>query len=548
MIDWIKLIIILSGGLALFLYGMNLMSEGLNEAAGKGIRNILHSFTKNRFASFLTGTISTTLIQSSSAVSVMTISLVKARLLTFHQTFGILLGAGIGTTITAQIIAFKITDYSLLFIAIGFFINIIAKQRVLKFAGSALLGFGLLFYGLHLMSEAMSPLRTHEPFINLLVQLENPFLGILAGFIFTALIQSSSAFIGILIVLASQGLLSLEAGIPLLLGANIGTPVTAFIASLNAGYESKRVALAFFLINLIGVLIVCWWIQAYADFISSFTQGKIEGNLTEYSHIPRQIANAHTVFNVMVTILLIPLTNTLTKWIEWVIPARKPKKILPVDIQYLDKKMLKKPALAISLAKKEVMIMAEYVKEMLGLIIHPFVSKDTSQLQQIEQNEQKVDFLMRKISAYSTKISQKQIDEDIANEAFQIIYVISELEEIGDIISRTLLFKAKSWVESKKDFSDAGKKELLGFHFHTVEYLEKAMAIFDDYNKKALSKLKKEHKKYRNLADDLKQKHFERLGQNIPASIKSSKIHMDVMGALRAIHSHIANIVRIMVG
>ncbi len=541
------LIIGLLGGLALFLYGMNMMSNGLNKAAGSKIRSILNNFTKNRYKAFLTGTISTTLIQSSSAVSVMIISLVKAKLLTFPQTFGVLLGAGIGTTITAQIIAFKITDYSLLFIALGFFLKILTKKKVLQFSADAILGFGFLFYGLHLMSQAMYPLRSNEEFINLLIRLENPILGILTGFIFTALIQSSGAFIGILIVLSSQGLLTLEAGIPLLLGSNIGTTITALVASFNAGTDAKRVSFAFFIMNLLGVLLIFWWIPVYAKFIEYLTALRFSpdselGAIT-YS-IPRQIANAHTIFNIFVTIILLPFSNSISSLIIRLIPEKKKLEGFPLVVQYLDNNLISSPAIAISLAKKETLLMAEIVKDMLDNIIHPFIDKKGLVLEQIVKNEQIVDFYRKEISTYATKTSQQAMDSGLAEESYQIIYVISELEEIGDIISNTLYKKANDWLALKIDFSEEGKKELMGYHFHTVEQLTKTVDAFKEYDIKTAAKLKKQNKKLRTLVDELKRKHFERLSQNIPETIQSSKIHIEVIGALRMINSHIANIAR----
>ncbi|MFC2137350.1 Na/Pi cotransporter family protein [Bacteroidota bacterium] len=548
MINWSKLIIVVIGGLTLFLYGMNLMSEGLNKAAGKRIRDILNTFTKSRFVSFITGIVSTTLTQSSSAISVMVISLVKAKLLTFPQTFGILLGSGIGTTFTAQIIAFKITDYSLLFIAIGFAIQILSKRNSYKFIGSIIIGFGLLFFGLQLMSEAMYPLRSNETFLNLLIRMENPFLGIIVGFVFTALIQSSGAFIGIIIVLSTQGLVTLDAGIPLLLGANIGTTVTAIIASLNAGHESKRVAFAFFIINLIGVLLICWWIPAYSDlieWISPTINNESTTNIIDYSALPRQIANAHTVFNVLVTIILFPFSNTISKWIIWIIPAKIPKIDEPVKVQYLSEGLINQPGIAISLAKKETIVMAGYVESMLEEIINPFTNKDEKSIEIILKNEKIVDFLRKSIIDYSTKISQKEITSELVEESFQIVYIVSELEEIADIISRILLPRAKSWLETDDNFSDDGKKELLGYHFHTLDQLSKLLEVFQDYNEKKAQKAKKQHKKMRSLIEELKRKHFERLSMNLSESIQSSKVHLEVLGAFRVIHSHIANMVRI---
>jgi len=540
MTDWIKITVVFIGGLALFLYGMELLSDGLTQASGSRIRRILNTFTKNRFAAFLTGTVSTTVVQSSSAVSVMTISLVEANLLKYKQTFGILLGAGIGTTITAQIIAFKITDYSLIIIALGFFLRILSNKEVLKFTGSAIMGFGLLFYGLSIMSDAMVPLRTNENFINILLKLENPYLGILIGLFFTAIIQSSSAFIGILIVLASQGLITLDAAVPLLLGSNIGTSATAILASIQAGYEAKRVAVTFFLIKLIGVLLIVWWIPAFITLVKSLS------NTLDSTLLSRQIANAHTLFNVGVSVLLLPFSESISNLIIRLMPERKEKKEKPIRIKFLKKKIIDQPALGLMLAKKETFEMAAQVQEMLLTIIDPFIEKKEGNINEIETFEKRVDYYQSKIISYVTKISQRDINEDFINEGFKIIYIVSELEEIADIVYNSLLDKALVWLATDKHFSDAGKIELLEYHKHILNHYQNALNVFNEYNAKTISKLKKENKLLRNLSIELKQKHFIRLSQNIPESVSTSENHMEVIGNLRAIHGHISNIIRIL--
>lgn len=542
MINWVTLIIVFLGGLALFLYGMELMSDGLIKASGSRIRQILNVFTRNRFASFLTGTLTTTVVQSSSAVSVMSISLVESGLLKYRQTFGILLGAGIGTTITAQIIAFKLSDYSLLIVALGFFMKLLSNRAVLKFTGSALLGFGLLFYGLEVMSDAMLPLRSQANLINALLKLETPVLGILAGLIFTAIIQSSSAFIGILIVLATQGLLSLEAAVPLLLGANIGTTATAILASLKSGYESKRVAVTFFFIKLFGVLLILPWIPGYTHLVDKLSI-YISGNEIELS---RKIANAHTLFNIGVSIILLPFANTITGLIIKLMPSRVVVEEQPIDLKYVKKKMIDQPALALSLAKKETFEMAAHVRNMLEFIITPFIAKDKTNLDKIEELEKITDYYQKNISAYVMQISQQKVSEDLIDESFKINYIVTELEEIADVVYNALLDQALLWVNSTKEFSDEGKVELSKYHEQILGHYDSALHVFNQYNPKLASKLKKENKLLRNMSIELKQKHFLRLSHNIPESVSTTRTHMEIIGNLRAIHGHISNISRLL--
>jgi phosphate:Na+ symporter len=430
----------------------------------------------------------------------------------------------------------------LLIIALGFFLNILSKHNLLKMAGSAMMGFGLLFYGLHLMSQAMHPLRDYQPFLNFLTQLDHPLTGILAGLVFTAIIQSSSAFIGIVIVLASQGLINLEAGVALLLGSNIGTTFTSMIAAMNAGYEAKRVAAAFFMIKVVGVLFIVWWIPHYADFIRLMTTGQIGA---EIENLPRQIANAHTMFNVLVTIALLPFVRTFSLWIMKMIPVKEDKIAGPVEVKYLDEKLLSSPPLALSLAKKETMHLAEYVRQMLEVSIHPFISKEENYLQLIIDNEEKVDFLRIRIASYITKVSQGPMPSAMVGEAFRIHYIISEMEQIADVVSGELHDKAQEFIETDMEFSDEGKKDLQDFHGLTLEQFDKTVALLETLDQKEAAYIKANHRRFRQLSDELKRRHFERLTRNVQQSVSTSKLHMEVMGALRIIHSNFRNMVRI---
>ncbi|MEA3287467.1 MAG: Na/Pi cotransporter family protein, partial [Candidatus Marinimicrobia bacterium] len=359
-ISWGVLTMTLFGGLAFFLYGMEKMSSGMKKAAGDSMRSILSALTNNRYMGLLVGAFVTMVIQSSSATTVMLVSFVQAGLMTFVQSLGVILGADIGTTITAQLVAFKLTDYALLMIAVGFGLMMFGRNDNQKNIGESILGFGILFYGMKLMSEAMKPLRTFEPFITMLSHLENPLLGLLVGTIFTALIQSSSAFTGIIIVLAQQGLLSLDAGIPLIMGANIGTCVTAGLASIGASREAKRVAVAHVLFKLTGVLLFIFWIPWLADIIRSISPTSDAVGIAKLgSEVPRQIANAHTIFNVGLALAFIPFTSFFSKIIMKIYPDVEDEKDLTIATWHLDDSAIETPALALDLARAEINRMAK---------------------------------------------------------------------------------------------------------------------------------------------------------------------------------------------
>jgi phosphate:Na+ symporter len=535
--NWVYMLIIgLFGGLGLFLFGMHTMSEGMQQSAGERLRSILGNVTRNRLVGAGIGTIVTTVIQSSSATSVMLVSFVNAGLLQFRQTLPVLLGAAIGTTITAQMIAFKLTEYSLLLVAGGFFLQAFTKREQLKAAGSSIFGFGVLFFGMHIMSDAMAPLREWAPFIDLLLKLENPILGILVGAAFTALIQSSSAFVGIMIVLASQGLLTLDASIPLLLGSNLGTPVTALLSSLKADREAKKVALAFLVIKLISVLIFAGWTTQLGHLLARYTPDV---------SLQRSIANAHTVINLVLMIVVLPFTPQLARLVDWMVGKSPPSEQLKFSTRYLDEGTISTPSLALSLAKQEIIRMGMIVRTMFSHILPPFIEKDPKSLNFIYTHEQEVDFLRDHIKDYLLKINKESISSKRVNESFQMLYSMNEFEKIADIISGSLANRAEKWVLKEYEFSEDGKKELLIFHQKIEKQLKRSLVVFDETNLQKAARMKEKHKEYRTMSRELEKQHYERILEGMKESMDSSKTHLEVLALLSSIDSHATNIARI---
>ena len=547
--NWIFLLIAgLIGGLGLFLLGMNMMSDGMQNATGDRMRSILSHITKNRFLALGVGTFVTMVIQSSSATTVMLVSFVHSKLMKFKNTIGVILGAGIGTTITAQLIAFKLTDYSLLMIGIGFFLNSFTKSVYVRSIGKTILGFGILFFGMHIMSESMYPLRSFSPFIDSIIKLENPLLGILVGAAFTALIQSSSAFIGIMIVLATQGLLSLEASIPLLFGANIGTAITAILASIKTDREAKQVALAHTLVKVVGVLLFLFWIPQFADFIKVIspksTLSDSDFNILA-STVPRQIANAHTVFNIVLTCFILPFTGLFAGFIEKILPYKiieKPK----LKTVFLDYGMVKNSSLALSLAKRETIRMGQLVQNMTADIIIPFLVKKTEVINEIKQKEKEVNFLRDQLNDYIIKITRENLNEERVNEAFQLLYTVKEFEQIADIVSKRMIKKAARWSKMDYEFSVDGKNEIINYHTKTQKQLSRALEVFESVNLEKAQAMKDKYRRYRNMEIEFEKQHFERLKDEITETISSSNTHIDLMTFLRAINGHATNVARIL--
>lgn len=547
--NWVFLLIAgLMGGLGLFLLGMNMMSDGMQNAAGDKMRTILSQITHNRFIAVSMGTFITMALQSSSATTVMLVSFVHSKLMKFRQTIGVILGAGIGTTITVQLIAFKITDYALLMIGLGFMINFLFQSNKIRNIGKSILGFGILFFGMHIMSESMFPLRSYSPFIDAIIKLENPLLGILAGTIFTALIQSSAAFIGIMIVLATQGLISLEASIALLLGANIGTAITAILASLKTDREAKQVAIAHTLLKVVGVLIFLFWIPQFAELIEKISPKSVfpKGDFNTLAEtVPRQIANAHTVFNIVLTCLILPFTNLFARFVEKILPVKLVEKSVLKTV-YLDYGMVKNSSLALSLAKKETLRMGRLVQDMTGDIIIPYLVKKSEVLDDIKKKEEEVNFLRDEINHYILKITRENLNEERVNESFQLLYTVKEFEQIADLVSTNMIGKAYNWSNSKLEFSEEGKNEIVDYHTRTQKQLSRALAVFESVNLEKAKAMKEKYKHYRNLEIELEKQHFERLRDEVTETISSSKSHVELMTFLRAINGHATNIARIL--
>ena len=535
--NWVTMLVIgLLGGLGLFLFGMSAMSEGMQKSAGARLRSILELVTRNRIVGAGVGTLVTTVIQSSSATSVMLVSFVNANLLQFRQTIPVLLGAAIGTTITAQMIAFKITEYSLLLVAIGFFLQAFSRNEQLKSAGFSIFGFGVLFFGMHIMSDAMSPLREWEPFINLLLRLENPLLGILVGTLFTALIQSSSAFIGIMIVLASQGLLSLDAAVPLLLGSNLGTPVTAILSSLKSGLEAKKVAVSFLLLKLISVLIFAGWTTQL---------GKIMVHWAPEASLQRLIANSHTFINLVMMAVLLPVTPQVARLVDWLMGKQEKALKAPLRTRYLDQAVISTPSLALELAKQEIVRMGTIVHRMFTLILPPFLEKDPASLDSIYRYEKEVNFLRDAIKGYLVKVNTEAGNSERLNESFQMLYTLNEFEKIADIISDNLANRAEKWALLNYTFSENGKEELTRFHEKVGKQLNRCMEVFQEMNLQKAAQMKAKHKEYRSLSQALEKQHYARILEGLKESIDSSKTHLEVLALLSRIDSHATNIARI---
>jgi phosphate:Na+ symporter len=527
----------------------------MKKSAGDRMRNILSALTSNRFIAMFVGAFVTMVIQSSSATTVMLVSFVQAQLMTFVQSLGVILGADIGTTITAQLVAFKLTDYALLMIAVGFAMTMLSKKDSTKYIGEAILGFGILFFGMKLMSDAMRPLRTFQPFIDLLKGLENPLLGLLVGTLFTALVQSSSAFTAIVIVLAQQGLLTLEAGIPLVMGANIGTCITAGLASIGTSREAKRVAIAHVMFKIGGVLLFIFWIPTFAGIIRSISPASVglDGIDKLASETPRQIANAHTIFNVSLALFFLPFTTMFANLIMKIYPERKQEKGIQPATWHLDDKAISTPAMAIDLARNEISRMSKIFGRMLEAIIEPFKSNDPQQdkkypqlslVEGIEMREEKLDFLEEHIVIYLRKIGRQELSGRQIQEVYGMMSIVNDIESIGDIIEKNMipLIAKKSVLNT--DFSKEGKEELNIFHTKICKQVSRLKDAFSELDPERARQIMAKEEKYSDLETEYRTRHLERLHEEREESIETHEIHMELMDLLKQINVYTGDIAK----
>lgn len=464
------LLIGLFGGLAIFLHGMDGMSEALRLMAGNSLRRILLRLTGNRFSGALTGAGVTAIVQSSSVTTVLLVGFVSSELMTLSQAVGVILGANVGTTITAQIIAFKVTDYALVAVAAGFLVSTVSKAEINKAKGQAFMGLGLVFFGMGLMGDAMKPLRDYDPFIQLMTDLSNPFYGILVGAAFTALVQSSSATTSLVIVLASQKLVPLDAGIALIFGANIGTSVTAQLAAFGKPRNALRTAYVHTLFNVIGVVIWFPFISVLASMVRS-----IGGDTA------RQIANAHTIFNVLNIVIFIGFTNQLAQLVVKLAPDRPAAEEAMIRSKYLDEALLTTPTLALDRAKLEMLRMFTRVQTMLADVMPAILTGSRNDLLAIEQMDDEVDSLHGQILEYLGKISKVRITSEQTEELVSTMTAVNDLEAMGDIIETNLVAIGMKRLEDNIEMSPETAAVLTRFHANVEAGLELArLAVTQD--------------------------------------------------------------------
>ncbi len=514
----------LLGGLAIFLLGMEQMTEALKLVAGDRLRGILLRLTKNPFVGMLTGAGITAVIQSSSVTTVLVVGFISSGLMTFQQSIGVIVGANIGTTITAQIIAFKVTTYALYAVAIGFAVTFISKSGARRAQGSALLGLGLVFFGMTLMGEAMSPLRENEAFIDAMARFENPLLGVALGAGFTALVQSSSATTGIVIVLAQGGLISLETGIALVLGANVGTAVTALLAALGKPREAMRAAVAHTLFNVVGVLVWLPFTWALADAVAAVGGGT-----------PREIANAHTIFNVVNALLVLGVTSQFADLVDRFVRDRPADEEAAVKARYLDTGLLRTPTLALDRARLELLRMADRVRAMLAAALPAVLRGTRWDLEDIQRLDDEVDALHGHIIQYLGRISETRLTAASTEELVGLMGATNDLEAIGDLMETNLVGLGLARIEQGLAVSDESAEVLEEFHAAVSEALDLAMLALTQKNAEAARQVAHMKSRVNSLERAASAHQATRLVADAPDRVATYRLEIDVINALKRV-------------
>ena len=513
----------LFGGLALFLFGMDLMTKALKRAAGDHMKDLLGRFTRNRFLGVGIGILVTGIVNSSSVTTVIVVGFISAGLMSMAQSISIIMGANIGSTVTAQILAFNVTRFALPLITIGFVLSFAAKRDEQQEYGRLLLGLGLVFYGMGVMSDAMAPLRGYPPFVEFIASLSHPLAAVLAGAAFTAVIQSSAATTGLVIVLAGQALMSLETGIAVALGANIGTCATAVLAAIGKPREAIRAAVVHVLFNVTGVLIWLGLIPQLAEMARALSPSAdhLTGLARMASETPRQVANAHTVFNVANTLLLIGFTTQFARFVEWLVPDKPLSEEEPLAPRFLDENLISTPAVALSGVRQEIGRMGSYVVEMLDRALPAILGTDRQSLRAITSLDKPLDKLHRSLIEYLGKISSHPLSEEQSQHLLQLVEIANDLEHIGDRVATDLITSANKRLEEGVSVSHETARQISDFHGEVSRALEKAVQAVVSEDAALAAEVRHLKKQVTGFSQRIERERFEQVGKAQGASVKA---------------------------
>lgn len=532
----IETLLSLAGGLGLFLYGMKMMSDSIEKAAGAKLRGILEFFTRNRFMGMIVGILFTGIVQSSSACTVMVVSFVNSGLMNLYQAAGVIFGANIGTTVTSQLISFNLSEAAPVFLLGGVLAVMFSKSENVRKIGEIILGFGILFMGLTGMSGAMEGLRESPKIVEILSALTNPLLAVLVGFVLTAIIQSSSVTVSIVLLMANQGLLALPICIYIILGCNMGSCVSALLASLAGKKDAKRAAMIHFLFNVFGSAIVFIILQVAGEYVMQAIWNISQDNAGRY------VANAHTITKVFQVLILFPFSNQLVKLTYRLVPGDD-KKVGYRDslqLKYIGDKVVFNPATAVVEVIKEIERMASLAAENLNRAMNALITLDEEDIQEVYEVEKNINFLNHAITNYLVKINRATLPIEDLKSIGALFHVVNDIERIGDHAENMADFAGQR-KEGGVQFSQFAQREMGEMLDMVNNIIRYSVEMFVSSREDHLQDILKLENAVDNKERELQKAHIDRLTQNL-CSPEAGMIFSDVVSSLERIADHATNI------
>lgn len=532
-IDWVELGMGLAGGLAVFLIGMGQITVALKAVAGDRLRTVLARLSSNRFVGALTGSVTTAIIQSSSVTTVLTVGFVSASLLSVTQAASVIIGANLGTTVTAQVIALDVTDYALGLLAAGALVSAIAGRRqVLGEVGATVAGLGFVFLGLDLMSDAMRPLGTYQPFLDLVADSSSPIVGLVLGAAFTGLVQSSSATTGIVIVMGASGLLDLETGIAVILGANIGTSVTAILAALGKSRDAWRAAMVHVLVNVIGALVWIFFVEELADLATWMAGADSDAAAT-----PQQFANAHTIFNASNTVVFLALLGPLVALTDKIVPDRAgTRTVSAAQPAFLDEDLLGTPVLALEVSRNELLRLGLRVREMFADSVPAALAGTRRQLSDVEEIDDEIDALHADIVMYLAEVSRADLSAGQRDEFLRLLQVANEFEHMADLIVGGVINPGKRRIEDVVTVSDETQATMKKLHRAVISTLDDALDALGTGDLEAAARVADSKAGFQGLEGSTTDHLATRLAAPEPQRVEAYSIEIEMVEGLRRVH------------
>lgn len=538
-----KIIYTVLGGLGIFFYGMKTMSDALQQAASDVITKVINSLTSNRVLAVTVGVIVTMIVQSSSVTTVMVVGFVNAGLMQLTQAIGVIFGSNIGTTVTGWIISIKVGKYGLLMIGVGIFPALFSKNNKLQNIGRVLFGIGMVFLGLELMSGAFKPLRSNDQFLDMISYFSGQnygayFASILTGCLLTVIIQSSSAMLGITIALASSGVISFSTAAALVLGENIGTTITALLASVGTSTNAKRAARAHALFNVFGVMVMFMILPVYIEFIERIVPGVADAVAADGSHpnVAAHIAASHTIFNITATLLFLPFLGYLARFVTYITPERQPASdfkhlVLVGDIADIV------PATAIVQAESETHKMSEIIERMYNQTRGYLEAPRAEVKEKVASYEQITDNIQKEVTVFLCKVMEKPMSEAQSLKSQGLIKIVDELESIADYLERVVNYKSRL----SDKFQGASDDEYNRFLGAVWEFYHHCLGGFDRPAELSIEEIYQKSEQLRKWADEIRDQHLERIGKGEYDGL-SALTYSDMVVALRKIRAHAMNI------